>query len=209
MIARRMAHTAWHLMNFMLCHITGFCLRLAFEKELADLKDLVDPDSLCGVTGQGNVGSMDVELELIEILDDPVIKILRNSMARIVQCRDVMAMINNLDIDKALYDTCAVDLARSLCAYESYEPDAKYNYKQLVSDAFLVYVDFYVVTYMCSCMFSRETLEVFGDDIQDEFMDDMTGILGGDIVTGNQRADLLLDLIADLREHDIEILNYG
>ncbi|ACU03313.1 hypothetical protein [Pedobacter heparinus] len=192
-------HTAWHLMNFMMMQIIGYCFRLAFEKELSDLKGLVHPDSFCEMENDKR-GGIDIELELLDALEDESNRVLLDSIHRIVNCRNVLAMINNIDPEKALVDKLAIQYANNIHEFGEIMPEDCSDYNTLVLWGYELYMDMFYQLYLCSEMFNQGTTNVVTKKAYDEFNAALDQLMMGNLVPENKNAQLLLGLIEDLQE---------
>ena len=181
-----------HVLNFMIRELLKQCFKLAFKKELSDLKGLVRPDSICYVTEEGYV-CCGVELELLEILDDEPIKQMLVSIDQILDCIDRYLMINNLDMEELLEEQIHEQNAYESISIYVYKQKCNGSYKTICKNINAVYLTFEQVLYHCAHQFIRGKLDVF-DGAFDFFWEQ-----NDRLETDDQNALLLLDLMKSLR----------
>lgn len=195
-------HTSWHLMNFMMCQIIGYAFRFAFETELADLKELVHPDSFCEMESDGKPGSIELELNLLETLDDPAVRIMLDSMERIISCRDMLALVNNLDLDNLLSDLLAIQLAENICNESNEVPRDMGGYKALLRGTTEFYYELVFQVYLCAEMFNTRTLHVITDETVERFCRQHGDIMLEELTADDKNVDLLYKLMIELNDNN-------
>lgn len=192
-------HAAWHLLNFMMMQLIGYCFRLAFEKELSDLKGLIHPDSFCEMEVDTR-GSIEVELELLDSLEDEANRVLIDSIHRIVDCRNVLAMINNIELEKVLVDQLAIKYAGDINELGEVMPEDCGDYNDLVICGYELYMDLFYQLYLCSQMFNQGSAKVITRKSRQQFNALLDQLMTDTLDTENKNAKLLLSLLAALWE---------
>ena len=192
---------AYHTLNFMVCDLMAWCFRLAFEKELDDLKGLVEPDSICGLADDDTPGTWDVELELLTTLDDKAVVLLMDSITCLIEARETYRIMNGLDIDEIVLDGQSIDGARNICCCADFIPGDDENYNRLVLLTEVMFTNFYYRLYVCAFMFMEGTVDVDEEEVQDELDKNHHLIMEESMVTGDHNVRLLLDLIKQLTGH--------
>jgi hypothetical protein len=200
--------TTYHTLNYIVLDLMGYCFRLAFEKELGDLKGLVDPDSICGLMDDGTPGDWDVEYELLDNLEDEAVKLLMNSIKRLIECREVLRMINNLEAEEVVTDEYAIDEATHICWCADFEQPKDESYTEMVLGTALMYTNFHYRLFVCAFMFMQNKVDVDDEEMCAALDDNLADILNDRMVTEDKNARLLLDLIQDLNGHERLIDHY-
>jgi hypothetical protein len=81
--------------------VIEYGLALGMEREMADLKGLISPDSFCeSEDAEGGLCLLDTELELLGALNDPAIKVLRDTLEKFRVCAMNYRIIIGLDIEE-------------------------------------------------------------------------------------------------------------
>lgn len=145
-------HATWHLLNFLIGHLIGYCFRIAFKRELRDLDGLILPDSFCEMVTENKPGTMEVEMQLLEILEDEHLNSMRYAIVGIIEYRDMLVDSNNLDVAEMLCNFNAIDLANRICDGSLHVVNPKRNYRQLVKGRTTVYYDLFFAIYSACCM---------------------------------------------------------
>lgn len=189
---------AFHSMNFVVCRLMEECFFLAFEKELSDLKGLVKANSYC--EADETITVLDVELSLLDVLDDPVIKVLMGSVHRVLECSRTFRMINGLESFDLIGDDKCYDFAAGLYySYDTDEADEEKGYGDRLYALYSHYMIFQMVLSHCACLFMFKKLEAYKE--ADAIYFDRTDDLFEDkIETEDRNARLLLSLVAGLQE---------
>ena len=125
--------------------------RVAFEKDMSDLKGLVPEDSFAPE-----------DFELLELVDDEVVCVLLNSIDKVANCYRHFFIINNMDefdvMEDASYDEQATD------NYNWYMIDwQNQDYKEVVQNLITVYMNIYQLLFLTGYQVSTDNLEISDD----------------------------------------------
>ncbi|TCC98055.1 hypothetical protein [Pedobacter psychroterrae] len=174
-----------HVLCFIINELCKYGFLLAHENDLADLKGLVDADSI----------SPD-DFELLESVDDEVVQILLNSVEKVVDCSKAYFLINNLDemevMENEEYNMLASD------NYFTYIIDwDNKSYNDLLINLNSVYFSISQLIYHTTCQIRLNEVEV-PDEVYEEFLDKYSDILTEKIPANDKNISLLYDLIVGL-----------
>lgn len=163
---------------------------LAFEKELPDLKGLVELDTISNA-----------DFELLETLQDPAVKIVVHSIHTVEECLRNFMLINNLDefevLDNEEYRELAAD---SFFAYIiEWEGE---TYTDILNDLNGVYYNIYQLLYHTTRQISLQEMDIF-DQVYDEFFDVIEDLFENGIPTDNKNIALLHQLICELAQDEV------
>ena len=75
-----------HVLSFIVSEFCKYGFLLAYEKDLSDLKGLIEPDSIAAE-----------DFELLDAVDDEVVQLLLRSIDKVINCSKTFFLINNLD----------------------------------------------------------------------------------------------------------------
>ncbi|SHF10273.1 hypothetical protein [Pedobacter caeni] len=181
-----------HVLSFA---INEFCKNgflLAHEKELSDLKGLVDADS-----------NSDYDYELLRTMDDEVVKLLLASVDKALQCLSTYFLINNLD-EIAVFENEEYNLLASDNYYCYLMDWGSQTYTDLVDSLPTVYLSMAQMLYHTSCQLELMVIDV-PDETYDEFQDRYYEILDGKVHPEDKNVALLYNLMVDLNEDLLEI----
>lgn len=186
-----------HVLSFIINELCKNGFLLAYERDLSDLKGLIDADSV----------SPD-DFELLESVDDPVIQILLKSVDKVISCSKTYFLINNLDeleiMENEEYNLLASD------NYYAYIIDLESKtYKELVFNLNTVYFSISQLLYHSTCQLRLNEVEI--PEVYEEFLDKYTDIVGRRLIANDKNISLLYDLIVDLNTdlYEIERLSYS
>lgn len=174
-----------HVLSFIINELCKYAFLIAYEKDLSDLKGLVDADSI----------SPD-DFELLEEVDDPVVQILLNSVEKVIDCSKTYFLINNLDeleiMENEEYNLLASD------NYFTYIIDwDNKSYSDLLINLNSVYFSISQLLYHTSYQIKLDEVEV-PDEVYEDFLDKYTDILAEKIPAEDKNIALLYDLIVGL-----------
>lgn len=176
-----------HVLSFIVSEFCKYGFLIAYEKDLSDLKGLIDADSIAAE-----------DFELLEAVDDEVVQLLLRSIDKVVECSKTFFMINNLDefevMENVEYNQLASD------NYFIYIMDwENKNYKELLLNLNAVYFTIARLLHHCATQLKLNEIELpdaFYDN--DEFLDQYSDILDRKLNDEDKNVALLFDLIADL-----------
>jgi len=182
------------ILSFISIKFCEYGYLLAFEKELPDLKGLVELDSISNA-----------DFELLETLEDPAIKVVVRSIQHVEDCLKNYIMINGLDeyevLDNEEYRALAAD------SFFSYIIDFEGStYKDVRNDLSGLYYSIYQLLYHTTQQLILQEMEIF-DRVFDEFFEIADDLMANKIETDDKNVTLLYDLISLLYED--ENLLYG
>lgn len=182
------------VLSFISIKLCEYGYLLAFEKELPDLKGLVELDTISNA-----------DFELLETLQDPAVKIVVHSIHQVEDCLKNFILINNLDeyeiLDNEEYRELAAD---SFFAYVI-EFDGQ-TYTDILNDLNGVYYNIYQLLYHTTRQISLQQMDIF-DQVYDEFFEIIEDLLGNKIETDNKNIALLYHLINTLAKDEILLDN--
>lgn len=174
-----------HVLSFIINELCKNGFMIAFENDLSDLKGLIEPDSI----------SPD-DFELLDSVDDDVVRILLSSVDKVIKCSKTYLLINNLDelevMENEEYNLLASD------NYYAYIIDwESKSYKDLVYNLNAVYFSISQLLYHTSCQIKLNEVEI-PEEMYDEFLDKYSDLLRGRLNPTDKNISLLYDLIIDL-----------
>lgn len=193
-------HATWHTLNFLIIHLVSYCFRIAFKWELRDLDGLISPDSFCEIGMDNKPGSIEVEMELLEILEDDHLDSMRYAIVGIIEYRDRFVDLNNLDVDEVLYNLDAIDLANRICDGSLNVSHPKSNYQKLVKGRAAVYYDLFFALYSAACMLMAGKKMVVNTRLRKQFNQVFDELIRSDQYCEDENAGLLLELMAELEK---------
>ncbi|WP_214225949.1 hypothetical protein [Pedobacter sp. B4-66] len=185
-----------HVLSFVINELCKNGFMIAYEKDLSDLKGLIEPDSI----------SSD-DFELLEAVDDEVVRILLSSIDKVVKCSQTYFLINNLDemevMENEEYSLLASD------SYYAYIIDwESKSYKDLLYNLNAVYFSISQLLYHTTCQIKLNEVEI-PDEMYDEFIDKYSDLLRGKFDPDDKNISLLYSLIIDLNNDLADIDNLG
>lgn len=183
-----------HVLSFVINELCKNGFMIAYEKDLSDLKGLIEPDSI----------SPD-DLELLEAVDDEVVRILLSSIDKVVKCSQTYFLINNLDemevMENEEYSLLASD------NYYAYIIDwESKSYKDLLYNLNAVYFSISQLLYHTTCQIKLDEVEI-PDEMYDEFIDKYSELLRGKFDPDDKNISLLYSLIIELNNDLSDIDN--
>lgn len=185
-----------HVLSFVINELCKNGFMIAYEKDLSDLKGLIEPDSI----------SSD-DFELLEAVDDEVVRVLLSSIDKVVKCSQTYFLINNLDelevMENEEYSLLASD------NYYAYIIDwESKSYKDLLYNLNAVYFSISQLLYHTTCQIKLDEVEI-PDEMYDEFIDKYSDLLRGKFDPDDKNISLLYSLIIDLNSDLADIDNLG
>nr|WP_157247241.1 hypothetical protein [Pedobacter panaciterrae] len=174
-----------HVLSFVINELCKNGFMIAYEKDLSDLKGLIEPDSI----------SPD-DFELLEAVDDDVVRVLLSSIDKVIKCSKTYFLINNLDemevMENEEYNLLASD------NYYTYIIDwESKSYKDLLYNLNAVYFSISQLLYHTTCQIKLDEVEI-PEEMYDEFLDKYSDLLRGKLAPDDKNISLLYDLIIDL-----------
>lgn len=174
-----------HVLSFIINELCKNGFMIAYEKDLSDLKGLIEPDSI----------SPD-DFELLEAVDDDVVQVLLGSIDKVIKCSKTYFLINNLDemevMENEEYNLLASD------NYYTYIIDwESKSYKDLLYNLNAVYFSISQLLYHTTCQIKLNEVEI-PEEMYDEFLDKYSDLLRGKLHSDDKNISLLYDLIIDL-----------
>lgn len=179
--------------NFSFCE---YGMKLAMERELADLKDAVDPATFTGI-----------EFELLDNLKDPAIRIMLEDVKAIDDTIRVLLLINSMDELETMEDEAGTDLANEVHYSFTLGPTPGGNYHDIVNDIHFLYQTTTYSIYLMALLLTSGGIDL--DYHRDaEYYDDCSG--GPDLSLLDQtdkNVSLLYDLIISRKRQQERILS--
>lgn len=185
-----------HILSFVINELCKNSFLIAYEKDLADLKGLIDADSISSH-----------DYELLEAVNDPAVKFLLNSVDKVMDCSRTYLLINNLDEMEVMFNEEYNQLASD--NYYCYIIDWEIKtYEDLIVNLNTVYFSISQMLYHTACQLELNVIEV-PDETYEEFIDKYPEILDGKLEPANKNAVLLYDLITELNRDLMGIDSLG
>ena len=182
-----------HVLAFIVSEFCKYGFLLAYEKDLADLKGLVEPDSIA-----------EDDFELLEAVDDPVVQLLLRSIDKVINCSKIFMLINDLDEFEVMENEEYNQLASDNYYIYIIEWENK-NYEDLLINLNAVYFTIARLLYHTATQLERKEVELPDEFYGDEFFDIYGELLDQKVHTDDKNVELLYDLIADLNSDLLEI----
>lgn len=174
-----------HTLGFVVNELSKNAFILAFEGDLADLKGLVDPESIAAD-----------DFELLDDVDDPVVQLLLVSVDRVITCMTTYYLINGLDeletMENEIYNEVASDYFYAyIINWESK------NYEEMLVNLNAVYLSIAQLLYHASCQLELKLIEL-PDHIYDDFFEMYAKFCKEEMPSENKNISLLYELIHHL-----------
>ncbi len=181
-----------HVLSFVINELCKNAFLVAYEKDLSDLKGLVPADAI----------DPD-DWELLDSVDDEVVKIILKSVDRVVDCVKTYYMINNLDemeiMENEEYNQLASD------SHYAYIMDwESKSYKDLLINLNTVYFCITRYLYHTTIQLRLDEPDI-PEELYDEFMEIYNASFEQNLVSDDKNISLLYDLILDLSRDLVEI----
>ena len=182
-----------HVLAFIVSEFCKYGFLLAYEKDLSDLKGLVEPGSIA-----------EDDFELLEAVDDPVVQLLLRSIDKVINCSKTFLLINDLDEFEVMENEEYNQLASDNYYIYIIEWENK-NYEDLLINLNVVYLTIARLLYHTATQLQRKKVELPDEFYDDEFFDKYAELLDQKVYTDDKNVELLYDLIADLNLDLLEI----
>jgi hypothetical protein len=174
-----------HTLGFVVNELSKNAFILAFEGDLADLKGLVDPESIAAD-----------DFELLDDVDDPVVQLLLVSVDRVITCMTTYYLINGLDeletMENEIYNEVASDYFYAyIINWESK------NYEEMLVNLNAVYLSIAQLLYHAACQLELKLIEL-PDHIYDDFFEMYAKFCKEEVPSENKNISLLYELIHHL-----------
>jgi hypothetical protein len=181
-----------HTLGFVVNELSKNAFILAFEGDLADLKGLVDPESIAAD-----------DFELLDDVDDPVVQLLLVSVDRVITCMTTYYLINGLDeletMENEIYNEVASDYFYAyIINWESK------NYEEMLVNLNAVYLSIAQLLYHASCQLELKLIEL-PDHIYDDFFEMYANFCKEEVPSENKNISLLYELIHHLNGDLLDI----
>ena len=174
-----------HTLGFVVNELSKNAFLLAFEGDLADLKNLVDPESIAAD-----------DFELLEEVSDPVVQLLLTSVDRVITCMTTYYMINNLDELETMENEAYNEVASDYFYAYIIDWESK-NYGEMLINLNAVYLSIAQLLYHATCQLELNVIEI-PDHIYDDFFDHYGNFCKEEVPSDNKNISLLYDLIHHL-----------
>ncbi len=175
-----------HVLSFIVSEYCKYGFLLAYEKDLSDLKGLVKPDSISAE-----------DFELLEVVDDPVVKLLLRSIDKVINCSKTFFLINNLDEFEVMQNDEYNQLASDNYHIYIFEWENK-DYQDVLINLNAVYFTIARLLYHTASQLQHNEIEMPDEFYDDEFLDKYEELLDQKVYANDKNVALLYDLIADL-----------
>ncbi|MBC7567840.1 MAG: hypothetical protein H7223_12850 [Pedobacter sp.] len=174
-----------HTLGFVVNELSKNAFILAFEGDLMDLKDLVDPESIDAD-----------DFELLENVNDPVVQLLLVSVDRVITCMTTYYLINGLDEFEVMQNEEFNELASDYFYAYIIDWESR-NYGEMVTTLNAVYLSIAQLLYHATCQLDLKVIDV-PDHIYDDFFDKYSSFCMEEVPSDNKNISLLNDLIHHL-----------
>ena len=183
-----------HILSFTIGEFCKYGYFLAFERELSDLKGLVKADSI-----------YENDFDILESLDDPAVKLLMNSMNKVVNHIQIYFMINSLDEAEIMADEECHQHASDNFHFYVIEGSGT-DYKMLLLETHELYFSVMHLIFHTAYQLRLKQIDL-PDEIFDTFYFDFLDVLDCNVETDDKNIQLLYDLIVSLNDDAIAIGN--
>lgn len=148
-----------HVLSFIVSEYCKYGFLLAYEKDLSDLKGLIEPDSIAAE-----------DFELLEAVDDPVVKLLLRSIDKVISCSKTFFLINDLDEFEVMENEEYCQLASDNYYIYIIEWEGK-DYQDVLINLNAVYFTIARLLYHTASQLRRNEIELPDEFYDDEFLD--------------------------------------
>ena len=179
-----------HILGFTISEFCKYGYSLAFERELSDLKGLVKVDSI-----------YENDFEILESLDDPAVKVLINSVNKVINHVQIYFMINSLDEVEVMMDQEFHQHASDNFHYYINDGGGT-DYKMLLRDTHDLYFSVMHLIFHTAYQLRLKEIDL-PDEIFDTFYFDFLDVLDCNVETDDKNIQLLYDLIVSLNDDAI------
>jgi len=180
------------ILSFVSIKFCEYGYLLAFEKELPDLKGLVELDTISNA-----------DFELLETLEDPAVKVVVKSIHKVEECLKSYMLINNLDEYEVLDSEEFRELAADV--FFAYMIDYEgQTYTDVLNDLNGLYYNIYQLLYHATRQLVLKEMEIY-DQVYDEFFEIVDDLLANKLETDNKNVALLHNLITALVEDENQL----
>jgi hypothetical protein len=184
------------LMGFINFSFCEYGMKLAMQRELADLKGAVDPAEFTGI-----------EFTLLGGLSDPAIKLMMEDVKAIDDTIRVLLMINSMDELEVMTDVEGSDLANEIHQSFTCDPLPADDYRAIVNDITYLYQTTTYSIYLMALLFTSGGLDLAyhrdGDYHDYWYLDQNMELLDRD----DKNVSLLYDLIISRQRQQMRMLD--
>lgn len=181
-----------NVMHFVVIRMLSTAFALAFEKGLHDLKEYMSPIDLCDFYKGHDSGSIEIELELIEMVEDKDVKAIVASINKIFDFINIYIMINNLDIEEVITDSECTKLANDLYCEEPIDLSLDFETQKTTEYSNFFWYN-YAIWQSIRLLLSGNTNED-EDEAMEEFEKQYFDFLDEAVTSDNRNVALLYDL---------------
>jgi hypothetical protein len=182
-----------HVLSFIVSEFCKYGFLLAYEKDLSDLKGLIEPDSIAAE-----------DFELLEGVDDKAVQLLLNSIDKVVSCSKTFFMINNLDEFEVMENEEYSHLASDNYYIYIVEWENK-DYEDVLINLNAVYFTIARLLYHTASQLRLKKIELPDEFYDDEFLDKYSDLLDQKVLANDKNVALLYDLISNLNADLLDI----
>jgi hypothetical protein len=181
-----------NVMNFVIIRMLSTAFALAFEKGLHDLKEYMSPIDLCEFYKGHDSGSIEIELELIEMVEDKDVRAIVARINNIFDFLNIYVMINNLDIEEVITDPECTKLASDLYREEPINLSLNFEAQKTIEYSNFFWYN-HAIWQSIRILLSGNTNE--DEDVaMEEFEKQYFDFLDEDVTSDNRSVALLYDL---------------
>ena len=194
-----------HVLNYIVIELLRFGYKLAVKDELADLKDLINTNADKWMRPEANEETglicLDDDLELLDNLKDPTIKLLMISIKRILDTVSTYVIMSSPDIEELLMDDELHEEAGGIFFTYSPELEEDGSYAKLRNNLVMYYTSIHMMLWYCITQLELGRLEVYDEALK--FSDEYYSKDGFEALK-EPVSELLVDLSYDLsRDADL------
>ena len=194
-----------HVLNYIVIELLRFGYKLAVKDELADLKDLINTNADKWMRPEANEETglicLDDDLELLDNLKDPTIKLLMISIKRILGTVSTYVIMSSPDIEELLMDDELHEEAGGIFFTYSPELEEDGSYAKLRNNLVMYYTSIHMMLWYCITQLELGRLEVYDEALK--FSDEYYSKDGFEALK-EPVSELLVDLSYDLsRDADL------
>lgn len=171
-----------HTLGFVVNELSKNAFLLAFEGDLADLKGLVDPESIAAD-----------DFELLDDVNDPVVQLILVSVDRVITCMTTYYLINSLDELETMENESYNEVASDYFYAYIIDWESK-NYKEMLVNLNAVYLSIAQLLYHATCQLELNVIDV-PDEIYDDFFEKYGSFCMEEVPSDDKNISLLYDLI--------------
>ncbi len=179
-----------HILSFTIGEFCKFGYTLSFERELADLKGLVNADS-----------TFENDLELLASINDPAVKLLVKSIYKVTDHMKTYLLINQFDELELMVNEQSLQNASDNFYYYMTEGVGT-TYEMMLLETHDLYLSVMHMIFHTAYQLQLKMIDL-PEEIFDTFYFDFLDVLDGNLATDDKNVQLLYSLIVDINDDAI------